>query len=142
MPTEERIVQLIELLRQGTSDGSLKWHVTADEDTFRLTSTTANIRITRREEFDRETEQTYVVRRLSVINDKGRVIEEYSPDALARERQAILDAQNVTTQILPIDEERAKFDALYESARRSAYNTDEVLGKLMKELRQSVSAGK
>ena len=41
MSIEERIEELIELLIQGTSDKSLQWETTADEDALRLTSPTS-----------------------------------------------------------------------------------------------------
>lgn len=142
MSTTQRIDDLIALLIKGTGDGSLRWQVTADEDTFRLASPSANLRITRSEQFDPESEESYVTRRLSVLNDKGMVIEEYSPEAVAAERQAALDAKGAFQMGSPGREETGKFDSLYANARRSAYNTDEVLDKLMKELRQSVSVSK
>ena len=140
MPTTQRIDELIALLIKGTDDGSLKWQVTADEDTFRLASPSANLRISRSEKYDPSSEQSYVLRSLSILNDKGRVIEEYSPDAVARDN--IFDAKYATGPASAREIATSNFDSLYAKARRSAYNTDEVLEKLMKELRQSVSVSK
>ncbi len=115
-PTEQRIKQLIEMLVRGTKRNLLKWQVTADEDAFRLTSTAANVRIWRTEGYDGEAQQSYVSRRVSVLNDKGRVIEEWDPE---------------------MQGEQQEFDELFTSARRSAYQTDDVLDKLMNDLRAS-----
>jgi hypothetical protein len=113
MPTPKRIEQLLDLLLERTNDGALKWQTTADEYTFRLASRAANVRVTRSEEYDREKGAPYIVRRLSVTSELGRVIEEYSPAA---------------------PQDQARFDLLFSEARRSASNTGEVLDKLMKEL--------
>jgi hypothetical protein len=115
-PTEQRIKQLIEMLVRGTKRNLLKWQVTADEDAFRLTSAAANVRIWRSEGYDGEAQESYISRRVSVLNDKGRVIEEWDP-AMQGEQQ--------------------EFDELFTSARRSAYQTDDVLDKLMNDLRAS-----
>jgi hypothetical protein len=115
-PTQQRIKLLIEMLVRGTNRNLLKWQVTADEDAFRLTSSAANVRISRSEGFDAEAQESYVSRRISVLNDKGRVIEEWQP----------------TMQV-----ELQEFDELFTSARRSAYQTDAVLDKLMNDLRAS-----
>ena len=112
MATSQRIEELIKLLINGTKNGTLKWEPSADEYTFRLSSRTANVRITKE-----ETVGTF--RRLTVINEVGRVIEEYSP------KQA---------------NEIEEFDELFDEARRSASNTDEVLDELMKELSKGVKS--
>jgi hypothetical protein len=115
MSTEQRIKDLIDLLVRGTRSSSLEWQTTADENSFRLTSPAGNIRLTRSEEvYEGEPFTSHV---LSILNDKGRVIEEYSPSG-ATEIQV--------------------FDELFMSARRSAYKTDEVLAKLMGEIRSQV----
>src|SRR4051794_39942884 len=79
MSTPERIEELVELLLRGTRNGSLQWQATADEETFRLTSAAANIRLTRSVGFDQDVGESIVSRSLSVLNEKGRVVEEYAP---------------------------------------------------------------
>jgi hypothetical protein len=116
MSMEQRIKELIKLLVRATCDKSLYWHTTADENTFRLVSPTGNIRLTRSEGFDQEM-QPYVSRSLSILNDKGRVIEEYFPSGAA---------------------DCGDFDELFKLARRSAYRTDEVLERIMDEIQSQV----
>jgi hypothetical protein len=118
MSTAERIEALMQLLLRGTRDNALQWQPTADENAFRLSSPTANIRLNRSEAFDELEHESYFHRTLSVLNDQARLIEEYSPTTAAA-KQA--------------------FDELYALARRSAYNTDAVLEKLMTELQSQVS---
>ncbi len=115
MPATRRLDGLVHILTIRTEDGTLKWHPTADENTFRLSAPSANVRVTRSEEFDREAETPYTVRRLAVLNDKARVIEEYHPETI---------------------DQLAGFDSLFAEARRSAYDTDDILDKLMKDLGQ------
>jgi hypothetical protein len=114
MPMNDRIGHLINVLLRGTADRLLQWQPTADEKAFRLTSKSANVRLEMSAHFDPEAQEEYTVRTLSVLNDKGRVIEEWSPDTPAEAQQ---------------------FDELYNLARRSAYKTDEVLHKLINELK-------
>lgn len=116
--TAQRVEDLIDLLITGTKVGTLKWEPTADEDTFRLRSSAANVRVTRTEGYNREEESEFTARRLSVLNDTGRLVEEYDPSG---------------------HQQLEKFDSLFAEARRSAHNTEEVLDKLMKELRRKVS---
>jgi hypothetical protein len=100
------------LLIHGTETGALEWQSTADEDSFRLSYPAANIRLTR--SVERDEAEHEMVRSLSILNDKGRVIEEYSPRGATE------------------DEE---FDRVFDHARRSAYKTDQVLDHLMDEIR-------
>jgi hypothetical protein len=113
MSTERRIQQLIGVLTQGTSAGLLQWQPTVDENAFRLASPTANVRVARSEGFNQETGVPFIVLSLHVLNDRGRVIEEYHPSE-GRE------AENL--------------DELFTLARRSACKTDELLDKLVTEL--------
>ena len=115
-PTEQRINELIKMLVRGTNQNLLKWQVTADEESFRLASPAANVRITRSEGYSADVPEGYVSRQLSILNDKSRVIEELTPK----------------TSI-----EAEEFDSLFIDARRSAYQTDHVLDKLMNDLRAS-----
>jgi hypothetical protein len=115
MSTAQRIKDLIELLIRGTHARSLEWQSTADENSFRLTSPAANIRLTRSQEFYEG--EPYMSLILSIYNDKGRVIEQYSPSGASEDEI---------------------FDELFMLARRSAYKTDEVLEKLMYEIQSQV----
>lgn len=116
MATSQRVKDLVGLLLKRTRDGALKWQTTADENTFRLASRTANVRATKSEVVDPAALTPVELRRLSVTNEFGRVIEEYFPESP-----------------LEIDQ----FDQLFSVARRSASNTDDVLEELMKELEES-----
>jgi hypothetical protein len=116
MSTDQRIKDLFEMLVRGTRGNLLKWQVTADEDSFRITTPTANVRITSAEVYDQETMQSCVSRKLSVLNGTGRIVEEWRPWTAA---------------------EVQEFDSLFVDARRSAYRTDDVLEKLMFDLRST-----
>src|ERR1035438_1380519 len=101
IPNRNKIEELIGILLTGTKKRILKWDTTADENTFRLASPTANVRVTRSEGYHPEAPgETLITRGLSVLNDKGRVIEEYSPN--------------------PYDADAVRFDSLYSVARREA----------------------
>jgi hypothetical protein len=117
MSTEQKIKDLFGLLGRGTRGNLLKWQITADEDSFRLTTQAANVRITRSEGYDQEKTETFVSRKLLVFNDKSRIVEEWSPSTAA---------------------ECQEFDSLYVDARRTAYDTDDVLDRLMFDLRKAV----
>jgi hypothetical protein len=119
MSTEERIEELIELLIRGTSNRSLRWETTADEDAFRLSSPTANIRLAKSEGFNQEAMEPYTSRILTVLNDKGRVVEQYYPEGAT---------------------EQSRFDELFLLARRSACRTDEILDGLIGRIRDLVKA--
>ncbi|MCI0462618.1 MAG: hypothetical protein L0Z62_37180 [Gemmataceae bacterium] len=114
MSRKEQIEQLLQVLKEGTAERTLQWQTTADETAFRLASKTANVRLVKAERFDQEEQEAYWDRALSVLNDKGRVIEVYSPTSIV---------------------ECQEFDELFDMARRSAYKTEEVLDKLLDELR-------
>ena len=103
MSIEQRIEELTELLIRGTREGSLRWEPTADEDAFRLSSPIANVRLSKSAAYDLDTEPV-VFRALTIHNDRGRVIEQYSP----RQGPA------------------GRFDELFLLARRSACKTDEI----------------
>lgn len=118
MSIPDQIKDLLHLLSRGTQDKSLQWQATADEDAFRLVSQSANIRLIRSETYDQELMQVYLARKLQILNDKGRLIEEYSPST----------AQDM-----------ADFDELFTQARRSACKTDDVLRKLKSELEAQVN---
>jgi hypothetical protein len=109
MTTEQRLSALVIKLKEATLAESITWEATADEDAFRLSIPTANVRITMRDGFDQERGESYVSRSVQVLNDKGRVIEDYSP------KPPFPDG----------------FDELFKLARRSAYNTDRVLDQLL-----------
>ena len=117
-----RVEELINLLVDGTMGGQLKWQATVDEDTFRLTSPSANVRLTRSDSFTEGVNGSFpepnVLRRLSVLNSTGRIVAEYHPEN---------------------EENTAKFDSLFEQARWSAHNTDQVIERLMKELQQKTA---
>jgi hypothetical protein len=115
MSMEQRIKDLINLLILGTRNNSLEWEPTADEDSIRLICPTGNIRLTRSEEFSEEGPSWSRV--LSILNDKGRVIEQYAPSGAA---------------------DQGVFDELFFLARRSAYNADEILERLMGEIQKQV----
>ena len=114
MATNERFDELLDLLLSATRTNAVQWQPTADEDAFRLTSATANIRISKFEEMDENSIEPISCWTIDLINDKGRLIEEVSPRAL---------------------DQIQKFKDLHELARRSAYKTDDVLGTLIGELR-------
>jgi hypothetical protein len=117
MSTAQRIKDLIQLLMRGTRAGSLKWQPTADEDSLRLSFPAGNIRLTRSLAYCAEEPEPYVSRSLLILNDKVRVIEEYSPSG---------------------SRDNEEFDELFTLARRSAYDTDEVLERLMGEIESQV----
>ena len=117
MSVERQVEELVELLIQGTENRSLQWQATADENAFRLTSATGNVRISRSEVFDQEQMDYFTARSLCILNDKGRVVEERSPQLGA---------------------ESQRFDDLFVLARRSAHQTQDVLEKIMRELRSKV----
>lgn len=114
---DDKVRFLIDALISNSHFNLLDWQSTNDEHTFRLTRTAANLRLYRREHFDPEMEDTSVTRYLEVVNDKGRVIEEYFPNT---------------------PEEFHKFDRLFGMARRSAYKTDQVLDKLIEEIDEDI----
>lgn len=121
MSIETEMNELIRVLIDGTQSEQFNWQATADENTFRLASAIANIRLTRSEGFLPEIGEPYVSREMSILNDRGRVIEEY-----------ILDPETES------ESEIRAFDELYRLARRSAYKTSEVLGALLIELRNQL----
>ncbi len=110
---EARIESLVRLLSRGTAQDLLEWEETADEDTFRLVSATGNIRIEKTVRFDDETAQSYPYRCLTILNEKGRTIEEYTPTGAT---------------------EFYDFDKLFDNARRSAYNTEEILSRIINDI--------
>jgi hypothetical protein len=118
MSVEQRIRDLIELLIRGTRKSSLEWQSTADENSFRLSAPAGNIRLTRSEESYED--GVLLSRILSILNDKGRVIEQYSPSGASEE---------------------GVFDELFTLARRSAYKSNEVLERLMGEIQRQVQEG-
>ena len=102
------------MLERGTSSKFLSWEATADDNTFRLSTPTANIRITQQDGFDQEVMEPYVSRSLQILNSKGRVIEEhYYPTSSSS---------------------GPSFDNLFVLARRSAYDTDKVLDQLLADI--------
>ena len=123
MSTETRLKSLIERLIVVTRDGRLEWKPTSDEDSFRVTFHAGNISIKKTEGFDPEDMESYLNRSLSVFNEKGRLIEEYIPS---------FDGMTIN--------EIKEFDELFTLARRSAFNTDDVLDALMGEIDSKVPA--
>ncbi|HEX3151714.1 MAG TPA: hypothetical protein VHR66_26820 [Gemmataceae bacterium] len=113
MSINSKLEELVQMLTERTRQKQVQWQVTADEETFRLASNSGNVRVTRHEGFDQESMESYVYRTLQILNDRGRVIEEYSPKSPDR---------------------FAVFDELFTHARRSAYKTEDVLDQLMMEL--------
>lgn len=113
MTATDQISELLQLLKSGTDSGALQWDITVPDKAFRLSSKTANVRLTKTEGFD-DDEVFQTSRLLLVFNDRGSVIEEFLPET---------------------DEEAKQFDELFNSARRSACNTEGVLSKFMEELR-------
>jgi len=109
--------ELIRLLTKATEERFIQWESTADEVAFRLTSELGNIRISKSEEFDREMMESYTNRQLSILNDRGRTIEEFFPETAS---------------------EVSDFDKLYALARRSAYNTDSIIEGMISALRAKV----
>jgi hypothetical protein len=120
MSTEERLKSLFAKLIEATRDGHLQWSPTADEAAFRVTFQSGNISIKKDEGYDPEEMQSYLNRSLSVFNEKGRLIEEYVPSYV----EATIE----------------EFDELFTLARRSAFNTDDVLAQLMGEIASKVHA--
>ncbi len=116
-PAADKMQRLIALMISRTEDQSAQWSDTADENTFRLASPSANIRITKDEGFDHENECEYVNRSLEILNERGRLIEEYVPQGKTEE---------------------GDFDKLFVLARRSAYKTDKVLDALIDEFAEDI----
>jgi hypothetical protein len=102
--TSERMDELIDMLTRATNNKRLQWHATADECSFRLTSSVGDIKLTKSEEFN-EGRNPIEFRKLTIFNDKGNVIEEYQPR----------------------DDKVQAFDELFSVARRSAYKASDVL---------------
>ena len=60
MTTAQPVEKLMDLLlRRTNATAALKWETSAGENTFRLASRTAHVRVTRSEEYDRESESPY-----------------------------------------------------------------------------------
>ena len=108
--------ELIRLLIRATEEQSVSWQPTADEDAFRLNSKLGNIRISKPERFDQEMMDSYTVRNLSILNDRGRVVEEFAPE----------------------QGDETDFDKLFTLARRSAHNTDAILEGMINEFKTKV----
>lgn len=111
--TANRLKELIRRLLEGTRASRLEWQVTAEENTFRLASRSANARITSEARYHEEAGETLPYRCVENLNDKGRVLEEYFAND---------------------DDVRKDFYELFALARRSALKTDEVLDKLLSEI--------
>ena len=114
MSTEERLKSLFSKLIEATRDGYLQWSPTADEASFRVTFQSGNISIKKDEGYDPEIMESYQIRQLRVHNEKGRLIEEYLP--------------NFSSETIK------NFDELFTLARRSAYDTNNVLAALIGEI--------
>ena len=111
--SSRKIERLIQVIADNTANKSLQWATTPDEDAFRLASDTANVQIQKFEVNDDEMEQSLTRRVLEIFNRQGRLVEEYKPR----------------------DEIQVKaFDELFDLARRSAYDTDDLLDKLLEEI--------
>jgi hypothetical protein len=102
--SEKQTRQLLTNIREKSLSDTCD--ATADEVAFRLTSSLGNIRISKLEEYDREQMDSYTVRSLCILNERGRVIEEFSPEGASEEME---------------------FDKLYALALRSACNSDSIL---------------
>ena len=108
----QKIEQLVQIIFDKTADKSIQWMTTPDEDAFRLSSETANVRIVNGSEVDWRGEDC-AKRVLEIFNEKGRIVAAYRP-------------RN--------DSQMRHFEELFDLARRSAYNTDDILDKLLKEI--------
>ena len=121
MSTEERLESLISKLIYATREGYLQWSPTADDTSFRVSFQSGNISLKKDNGYDPEMMEPYETRQLSVYNDKGRLIEEYHPS------------------FSPTDTTK-DFDELFTLARRSAYDTNNVLDALIGEIGKKAHA--
>jgi hypothetical protein len=118
MPATEQMLDLIDTLLRKTRENALKWKTSVDDETFRLESNAANLRLSRSKRWDADEEREFTNLTLTVLDSLSRIVEEYRPET---------------------SEECERMEELYALARRSALQTEKVLDKLLDELQ---SAGK
>lgn len=118
MPATEQMLELIDTLLRKTSENALKWTPSMDDETFRLESNAANLRLTRSQRLDPDEEREFTILTLTVLDSRSRIVEEYRPET---------------------PRECERMEELYALARRSALQTEKVLGQLLQELQ---TAGK
>lgn len=105
----DRLVQLINELYRATLDGRIRWQETASEDAFRVGLGDGLVRIQR----GSEPVRGYYV--ISLLNKHGRIVDE-------------LQAGDFT-------EHYQQLDDLYQKARSSALNEDQIVDSMLRDLK-------
>jgi len=118
MSDNEKFLALLDRLLQRTRSGKLKWRDTADENAFRLVLSNGLIRVERNPSFSADTEEGPDT--LLVLNRENKVVDRFVPGN---------------------QEATEKLARLWEMARRSARNADQVLDDLLGEIEASEEAG-
>ncbi|HWG45008.1 MAG TPA: hypothetical protein VN688_19720 [Gemmataceae bacterium] len=103
--------KLVQQLISNTENGKIVWHDTADEDAFRANMQGGMVRVQKRFRFDEEGHEV-IDYSLTLLDRKGRELEDYSPESLAPEND-LAD--------------------LWNWARRSSRGSVDVLDNLLKE---------
>ena len=118
--TSDKIMKLLDKLKEATQGGRTRWAETADEDEFRVVFKTGMVRVGRAEAFDEDSglwEKGYTA---TFLNRDGRVVEEFT-----RCR----------------GEGHGLMAELFELARRSARRGDSLLDEMLAEVEGHGSGG-
>lgn len=108
----QRLEELIKRLNLATAKGDLEWQPTDDETAFVCTFDGPSVELRSK---DKDGTAPFI---LQVLNDKGNIIESFRSD----------------TGVDPWDD--YGLEELYERARRSATNVDDVLDSILRDLPQ------
>ena len=122
MARNPKFMQLLASVKDATEQGRLKWAETIDEETFRVVLKGAIIRLSRVFVDDVDGGSFYVVARLA--DHDGHT----------------LDVWTVTD--LPAEQSPEFLDSLFDLARRSAKNVDDLLDHLISEVENQPGARK
>jgi hypothetical protein len=117
MPGNETFLALLDTLLQRTRNGKLTWSDTADENVFRLVMENGMIRVERDPSVSEDLDEAPDT--LLVLNRENKVVDRFVP-------------KNRETS--------EKLSRLWEMARRSARNADQVLANLLQEIKASGDA--
>ncbi|MGE0823336.1 MAG: hypothetical protein AB7G75_15870 [Candidatus Binatia bacterium] len=112
----EKFLQLLNVLLEGTRAGKIKWHETVDEDAFRVVFGAGLVRIESR--LDPVDETTFFV--VSLLNRQGRTIE------------TVTASLNMVTYPEP-QVSYSFLSDLYTAARASARAADDVLDSILRD---------
>lgn len=119
--TQDRFLETVEQLASRTQSGNIKWKKTDSEDTFLFSGSKSSVIVTKWNDRDGDP-----MVRVSILNSTG--------DEIGRlESEYLHNPWNETTRYTD-GENNALLEALWESARRTALNIDEVLDSLLDDL--------